>query len=275
MEFKVKQRRHPNTPRYPTDDFRLAEKFSQLLKKELGDFVKAIVLFGSAARAAEHKGQPEQGLHEHDIDVLVIVNDLTLVMSPEVIEAYRVITESTAAKVSKRLHITTMKLTSFWDYLRNGDPVAINMLRDGAPLVDVGIFEPMQMLLFQGRVRPTKESIWNYYARAPATLMNANWHVLQASLDLYWAVIDAAHAALMTMGEIPPSPGHVADLIEQKLVKGGHVAKRYADAMRFFYELSRKITHRELRDISGKKFDEYKALAEDFIRAMKTVIEGK
>ncbi|MEM4246754.1 MAG: nucleotidyltransferase domain-containing protein [Candidatus Woesearchaeota archaeon] len=275
MQFKVKQRKNPNIPRYPTDDYHLAQKFSELLKKELGGFVKSIILFGSAARAAEHKEKTEKGLHEHDIDILVIVNDLTMVMSPEVVEAYRVITENTAAKVSKRLHITTMKLTSFWEYVRNGDPVAINMLRDGVPLQDVGIFEPLQMLLFQGRIRPTKESVWNYYARAPATLANANWHVLQATIDLYWAVVDAAHAALMKMGEVPPSPAHVADLIQARLVKPGYVAKKYADTMRFFYNLSKKITHREIRDIPGKTFDQYVALARDFINAMKRVIEGK
>jgi predicted nucleotidyltransferase len=272
MEFKVKQRRHPNVPRYPTDNYQLAEKFALLLKKELGDFVKAVVLFGSSARMAERK---EKGIHPHDIDVLVIVNDLTMVMSQEVVQAYRVITENTAAKVSKRLHITTMKLTSFWEYMRNGDPIAINMLRDGVPLVDVGIFEPLQMLLFQGRIRPTKESIWNYYARAPATLANANWHVLQATLDLYWSVIDAAHAALMFVGEVPPSPSHVSDLIYEKLVKPGKVAKRYADTMKFFYELSKQITHREVRELTGKQYDQYRALADDFVKAMKHVIEAR
>ncbi len=275
MEFKVKQRRHPNAPRYPTDDYHLAEKFSILLKKELGDFIKAVVLFGSAARAVEHRVKPDKTLHEHDIDVLTIVNDLTMVMSPEVVEAYRVITENTAAKVSRRLHITTMKLTSFWEYVRNGDPIAINMLRDGVPLQDVGIFEPMQMLLFQGRIRPTKESVWNYYARAPATLANADWHVLQATVDLYWAVVDAAHAALMKMGEVPPSPEHVSDLIYAKLVKPGLVAKQYADTMKFFYELSKKIIHREVSDIPGKTFDQYKVLAKDFVNAMRRVIEGR
>ncbi len=275
MQFKVKQRKHPNVPRYPTDDYQLAEKFSLYLKKELGDFVKAIILFGSAARTVEHKQSAEKGLHPHDIDVLIIVNDLTMVMSPEVVEAYRVITENTAAKISRRLHITTMKLTSFWEYVRNGDPVAVNMLRDGVPLQDVGIFEPLQMLLFQGRIRPTKESMWNYYARAPATMANANWHVLQATIDLYWAVVDAAHAALMKMGEVPPSPGHVADLIQSRLVKPGFVAKKHADTMKFFYELTKKITHREIRDISGKEFDHYKTMAHDFINAMKNVIETK
>ena len=275
MEFKVRQRRHPNVPRYPSSDYQLAERFSIILKKELGDFVKAIVLFGSAARAAEHREKPENSLHEHDIDVLTIINDLTMVLSPEVVQAYRVITENTAAKVSKRLHITTMKLTSYWEYARNGDPIAINMLRDGVPLQDVGIFEPLQMLLFQGRIRPTKESVWNYYARAPATLANAEWHVLQGTLDLYWAVVDAAHAALMKMGEVPPSPAHVSDLIYQKLVRPGLVAKRYADIMKFFYELSKQITHREIRDIPGKKFDEYAALAKDFVNTMRRVIEGR
>jgi predicted nucleotidyltransferase len=275
MQFKVRQRRHPNLPRYKTDDYKTAQAFAQSLKKELGDFVKAAVMFGSAARTTERKQLPEKSLHEHDIDILVIVNDLTLVLSQEVIEAYRIIAENTAAKISRRLHITTMKLTNFWEYVRNGDPVIINILRDGLPLVDVGIFEPMQMLLYQGRIRPTKESIWNYYARAPATLANAEWHVLQATLDLYWAVIDAAHAALMHAGETPPSPDHVSDLIYQKLVKPGLVNKRYANTMKFFYGLSKAITHREIRDIPGKKYDEYKLLADDFVRTMKRVIEAR
>ena len=275
MQFKVKQRRHPNVARYATSDYQLAEKFSNLLRKELSDFVKVVVLFGSAARAVEHKVKPDKGLHEHDIDVLIIVNDLTMVLSQEVIEAYRVITERTAARVSKRLHITTMKLTSFWDYIRNGDPVAINMLRDGVPLYDIGIFEPLQMLLYQGRIRPTKESIWNYYARAPATMANANWHVLQACLDLYWAVIDAAHAALMKMGEIPPSPEHVADMLEKKLVAKKHIAHKYAHTMRELYSLFKGIVHREIKEISGKDYDRFKNLSEEFVEHMKEYIEKK
>ena len=152
MQFRVRQRRHPNIPKYPGEGYKLALKFSDLLKKELSQFVKVIVLFGSTARHAE-----EKSIYEPDIDVLVIIDDLSIIMSPEVVESYRVITENLAVKVSKRLHITTMKLTSFWEYMRNGDPVAINMLRDGVPLFDVGVFEPMQMLLFQGRIRPSKE----------------------------------------------------------------------------------------------------------------------
>lgn len=269
MKFKVPVKKHANIPKYPSGDFDLARKFSKILHKELGDFIKAVVLFGSTAR----EEKPLYG--ERDIDLLVIINDLTIMLSAEVIQTYRVITETTAAKVSKRLHITTLKMTSFWEYVRNGDPIAINMLRDGVPMYDAGFFEPVQQLLFQGRIRPSKESIWTYFARAPATINNADWHILQATLDLYWAVVDNAHAALMKMGEVPPTPGHVADMINKKLVKAGMVPRKYVTTMDLFFRLQKKIIHREIQKISGKEYDDYKTQAVDFLKVMRKVVESK
>ncbi len=269
MQFKLHKKEHPNVPKYPSTDYDFAKKFSEELHKELGDFVKAIILFGSTAR----EEKPLYG--ERDIDILIIINDLTLIMSNEVIQSYRVITENTASKFSKRLHITTLKMTSFWDYIRNGDPISINMLRDGVPLYDAGFFEPVQQLLFQGRIRPSRESIWTYFARAPATIHNADWHVLQATLDLYWAVVDSAHAALMKVGEVPPTPGHIAELIQKKLVKPGFISSKYAGMMDMFFKLQKKIIHREIQLVLGKEFDDYKKQAEDFVKTMQKVVEQK
>ncbi len=268
MEFNIKQKKHHNIPKYIDDDYRLALKFSENIHKELGEFLKAVVLFGSA-------GRNEKTLYEKDIDVMIVVNDLTVVISQEVIEAYRIITEKVASSVSRRLHITTMKMTAFWDYMKAGDPIAINILRDGVPLYDTGFFEPMQVLLFQGRIRPTEESIWVYFTRAPTTLVNSRWHLLQATLDLYWAVIDSAHAALMRMGEIPPSPSKVAGLINDKMVKKGIVSRKYANTMHFFYELSKKITHRQLQNVTGPQYERYFKEANEFVSAMQKVIENR
>ena len=274
MEFRVEQRKHPNLPKYPTEDLDLARRFAVEIQKELKDFLKTMVMFGSTARNL-HVREAKQSMYERDIDVLMILNDLTMIATDEVIQAYRIIVEKTAGRVSKRLHINTLKLTTFWDYVRVGDPIVYNMLRDGIPLYDTGFFEPLQYLLFQGRIRPTKEAMWTYYARAPSTLLNADWHVLQGTLDLYWAVIDSAHAALIKVGEIPPTPEHVADLIHAKLVKPGIVAKRYGEIMRTFYELSKKITHREVVRISGEEYEHYLKLAKEFVAQMKRVIEGR
>jgi hypothetical protein len=280
MEFKVQRTESKNIPKYREEDYVLAKRFAEELKHELGDFMKAAVLFGSAARAAvkpgeARKAEKERPWDERDVDVLLLVNDLTMVLSPEVIEAYRVITENTAAKHSKRLHVTTMKLTSYWDYVRQGDPLLVNMLRDGVPLHDSGVFEPVQQLLFQGRIRPSKEAVWVYWARAPQTIANSDWHVLQAALDLYWAVIDAAHAALMHHGEIPPTPSHVADLIESKLVKAGLAKKADAQAMRELYQLGKDITHRKTPRMSGAEYDRWRKKADAFIAAMRKVVEKK
>jgi len=265
LRFLIQRRTNPNIIKYPNDSLTIAKSFAKKVKQELGDFLKLVVLFGSAAR----KEQSPRG----DIDVLIVVNDLSIRMTREVIEAYRLIVEKIVGKTSTRLHVTSMTLTSFWEYLRAGDPVAINILRDGVAVLDTGIFEPMQSLLIQGRIKPTHESVWVYFGRAPRTLTNSKWHLLQATLDLYWAVIDAAHAALMHIGETPPSPEHAADILEKSLVKGHKLQQRYADTMRKFYKIMKGITHREIKEIRGEEYDGYLEEAEEFVNRMQEFIE--
>lgn len=268
MQFNIEKVPVQNERKYKPEAMELARKFTQRIVREFGTFIKAVVLFGSAARF-ENKGK------ENDIDILIIVDDVSIVMQGEFVEAYRLIVHKIVGELSPRLHITTLKFTSFWEYVRNADPVSVNMLRDGVALLDTGFFEPLQILLQRGRIRPTVESIWTYFVRAPATLMNAKWHVLQATLDLYWAVIDAAHAALMRAGEIPPSPTHVAEMLDEKLAKKGHIDKRHVKTMRNFYILAKQIMHREIREVSGAEYDRNAKAAREFVDAMKLFIEAK
>jgi len=265
MKFDIPRKEHPNIEKYERHEVDTVHRFSNELYKELGSLVRGIVLFGSSAR--------KKATVKSDIDVLVILDDLTISMSPEVVDAYRVIVNKIIVRVSTRLHITTLRFTSFWDYIRNGDPIGINILRDGVAIIDSGFFEPLQALLKKGRIRPTSESIWTYYIRAPNTLHNSKWHLLQASIDLYWAVIDAAHAALMKHGEIPPTPEHVADLLEEKLVKKKLLEHKYVATMRHFYKLMKMITHREIEEIKGEEYDRYYREAEDFVQRMRQFIE--
>jgi|TARA_Y100000310_G_C20701315_1_gene830210 predicted nucleotidyltransferase/uncharacterized protein (UPF0332 family) len=265
MKFDLPRREHPNLEKYEKQDIDISYRFANDIYKEMGGLIRAVVIFGSSAR--------KKTTAKSDIDILVIIDDLTVSLSPEVLEAYRVIVNKTIVKISTRLHITTLRFTSFWDYIRNGDPIGINILRDGVALIDSGFFEPLQVLLKKGKIRPTSESIWTYYIRAPNTLHNSKWHLLQATLDLYWGVIDAAHAALMKHGEIPPTPEHVADLLEEKLVKKKLLEKKYVTIMQHFYKLMKMITYREIKEIKGREYDEYFKSAEDFVDRMKEFIE--
>lgn len=256
MEFNIETQKKEHLKKYEKGDVDLAFSFAKKVYKELGTFLKAIVLFGSAAR---------KKASSKDVDILLVVDDLNLKLTKELVQTYRVIVEKIIADTSPKLHVITLKFSSFWEYVRAGDPIAVNILRDGVALVDTGFFDPLQALLYQGRIRPSPESMWAYYAKAPATLQNAKWHVLQAVLDLYWAVIDSAHAALMKLGEVPSSPDFVPELLNQRMVKAGLLNKKYVKIMDQFYHLSKGITSHEIKEVSGAQFDKYMQEAQEFV----------
>lgn len=265
MEFKIEKRANENYFKYPTDDIKIADAFANKLKNELGDFLLSVIVFGSTVRL--------EATERSDIDVLVVTDDVSFQLTDPLVEAYRIITENVINATSRKLHVTSMTLTSFWEYVKAGDPVSINILRDGVGLIDTGMFVPLQHLLKQGRIRPSEEGVWRYFARAPRTLANSRWHLLQASLDLYWSVIDSAHAALMRKNVIPPTPDHVAEMLERELVKKKELESHYVDTMKRFYKLSKMITHREIQEVKGSEYERYYLEATDFVNRMKKIIE--
>ena len=264
MEFSIEKQRRPTESQYNRTDIDLAFSFAKSCHEECRDLIKSIVLFGSTARK-------KQG--SHDVDVLVIIDDISLKLTPELIQTYRVIIGKLIAKVSKRLHVTTLKFSSFWEYARAGDPIAVNILRDGFPLLDSGFFDPLQVLLHQGRIRPSPESIWTYQDRASKTLANSRFHIMQSVVDLYWAVIDASHAALMSIGVVPPSPEHVADLLQERMVKTKMIPTTLPNTMRKFYTLSKDIESRKKQSLSGVELDKLFAQAEEFVTVMKAFVK--
>ena len=140
MEFKVEKRELKKKSEQGKDVLDISYKFANRIYDEFGDFVKAVVLFGSSAR---------KDANPDDIDILVVVDDVSLVLTADVAETYRIIVEKSIADISLRLHVTTLKFSSFWEYIRAGDPVGVNILREGIPLLDSGFFRPMQLLLQQ------------------------------------------------------------------------------------------------------------------------------
>ncbi len=265
MQFKVQKRENENMHKYPSQDLGLVQKFADKLQKEFGDFLMGVVAFGSKVR--------REASDKSDIDVLVVTNDASYQLNNPLVETYRIIVNKMIGEVSPKLHVTSMTFTSFWEYAKAGDPVVVNILRDGIAIMDTGFFDPLQRLLKNGRIRPSEEAVWRYFGRAPKTLVNSRWHLLQATLDLYWAVIDAAHAALMRKNEIPPTPDHVADLLERVFVKHKLLEKKYVETMRKFYKISKMITHREIQEISGQEFEKYYHEADEFVKRMKKLID--
>jgi hypothetical protein len=204
-----------------------------------------------------------------------VVDDVTHRITDEVTAHYQQLVTRIATRTSRRLHLNTLKLSNFFEYCREGDPVVISMLRDGVILHDTGFFAPAQLLLQQGRIRPSREAIWTYYSRPANTLRSAQKHILSACVDLYWAAIDSAHAALMSVGEVPPSPEHVPELLEHALVRRGLLPVSVPKAVRELYRLQKGILHREVREVTGEQYDLYLTEALKAVDALRTVVERK
>ncbi len=263
MDFSIHKRDNKRKKDYSASNLDLAYRFAKESHRELKDLLKAIVLFGSAARKNEDS---------NDIDILLIVDDVSIRLTKELVQAYRIIVENIVRKVSPKIHVTSMKFTSFWEYMRNGDPIALNILRDGYALIDTGFFDPLQLLLHQGRIKPSKEALWTYFNRAPRSLNVSRGKIEQACIDLYWAVIDSAHAALMSINEVPPSPEHVPFLMEQKMVREKLISAKYPKVVRRFFTLSKDILHGKIRNISGEDYEKYYSEAKEFVDAMQAFI---
>ena len=265
MKFPIKKKVNSFENKYPKMNRDIARKFISVLYKEMGDFISAAVLFGSVSKNKSRKSS--------DIDILIVLDDVHIDITKEIVETYRIILQKIVSRHNPdRLHVQTLRLTDFWEYTRSGDPVAINILRDGIALIDKGFFDPLQLLLLNGRIRPSKESIMTYVNMSNAALLRSKLSVDNAIVDLYWACIDISHSVLMNKGEIPVSPGEITDMMNKKLVKTGELEKSYLDIMDHMYQLSKKILKREVTNLTGKDYDKYLSYTNKYIARLKKLI---
>ncbi|MFP4567746.1 MAG: hypothetical protein ACLFN8_02270 [Candidatus Woesearchaeota archaeon] len=246
MDFNIHKKHSRTKHNYSARNIDLAYKFSKIIHEELNDLVKGIILFGSAARSRQDT---------NDIDMLLILDDVSIRLTPELVQTYRLIVEQSVQKVSPKLHVTSMKFTSFWEYIRAGDPIAVNIVRDGYAIFDTGFFEPIQLLLMQGRLKPSQEALWAYYNRGQQFFATSKRRLIDAVMDLYWGAMDVAHSALMSINEVPVSPEHVPDLLEDKLVKTKLISKKIPWTLRKLYSYNKKITSGRLKVVSGVELD--------------------
>lgn len=245
--------------------YRVSYDFSKKVFELFPGIIKSIVLFGSMTKETPSRGS--------DYDILIVVDDTTVTPSQKFIDWYNVEIAQLVRKSDPRLHITTVTLTTFWENILVGEPVAINVLRNGIPLIDTGYFEPLQFLLMAGRIRPSKEAVYNAITRAPWHRARANARILTGITDLYWVMVDSAHAALMAHGKVPPSPEHVERMLQETFVAKKLLHKKYVNYYGEIWKTSKAIIHGEIRKGNGVDFDRYRMMAEEFETIMKKLVE--
>jgi predicted nucleotidyltransferase/uncharacterized protein (UPF0332 family) len=246
----------------------IAMDFAQRVYTKFDKLVKSVVLFGSSAKKTNVEGS--------DIDIILIIDDASIKFDSQLIAWYR---EELAKLVqqnpySKELHINTVKLTTWWDDLSKGDPTAINIVRYGETLIDFGgFFNPLKILLDQGRIKPTPEAIYTCLNRVPIHILRSKQSELGAIDGCYWAMVDASQSLLMAVKVLPPSPEHIAILLKEHFVDKGLLKMKFVTYFNDLRELHRKIMHGEIKDIRGNVIDDWQDKSEEFFDSVLKLIK--
>lgn len=246
----------------------IAMDFATKAYKKFDKIIKSIILFGSSVK--------DNSTPNSDIDIIIIVDDVTIRLEQEVIFWYRdeLAKLMKANPYKKELHINTIKLSTWWSDLKRGDPVVINVLRYGEALIDFGgFFNPLKVLLQEGKIRSTPEAIYTALQRAPQHLSRSKAAQLGAVEGIYWAMVDASHAALMAAKISPPSPEHIPVLLKETFVDKNLIKMKYVGWFRDIYTFHKRISHGDISSVRGIEIDEWQRRADEFINLMGKLIE--
>lgn len=246
----------------------IALDFATKVYQKFEGIIKSIVLFGSSIKQTSVPGS--------DIDIIIIIDDISLKWDQELIAWYR---EELGKIVSanpykKELHVNTVKLSTWWDDLMRGDPVVINVLRYGESLIDAtGFFKPLKYLLLTGKIKSTPEAIHSLLQRAPTHLMRSKLAELNSIEGIYWCMVDAAQAALISAGATPPSPEHIPAELKQAFIDTGRLKVNFVSNFRDLHVLHKKIAHGEVKDLKGIEIDDWQEKTEDFLKEMTRLVK--
>lgn len=246
----------------------IAMDFATKVYQKFDKMIKSIILFGSAAKQTNIAGS--------DIDIIIIIDDASIRFDESLVVWYReeltkIIREN---PYEKDFHINTIKLTTWWGDLCMGDPTVVNVIRYGETLIDFGgFFNPLKILLEQGRIKPTPEAIYTCLNRVPAHIMRSKSSELGAVEGCYWAMVDSAQALLMAIKILPPSTEHIAQLLKENFVDKRLLKTKYIEDFVALNDLHRRVMHGELRDINGNIIDMWQNKSEEFFNVVMKLIK--
>jgi len=267
----VKKSLKPEKKNYPTLQLKLeseiAMDFAVKAYETFNKIIKSIVLFGSSTKQTAVAGS--------DIDIVIVIDDASIKWDQELIAWYREELDKVLRKnpYQKSLHINTIKLTTWWEDLMRGDPVILNILRYGEPMIDFGgFFEPLKFLLLNGKIKSTPESIYTCLQRAPIHMLRSRTAELNAIEGLYWAMVDASHAALISAGISPASPEHVPNDLKEVFVFSNKLKMKYVLWYRDLFILHKKISHGEITELKGVQIDDWQEKTSEFVSVMADLV---
>ncbi|RLG17341.1 hypothetical protein DRN62_01415 [Nanoarchaeota archaeon] len=269
-EREVKEEPFPKIPFLSKRDSRNVQRYVEAVLRKFGKYIKSMVIWGSVKTGV---GKSKKS----DIDIAVIVDDTDVrtMTREEVKEKLFQRLVELAYPISKKLHPQPYLLTEFWEYVREGNPVLFNVLKDGVPLYDTGFFVPIQMIFRMGNIKPSKEAIDKHmYVAKELIKLAKNTLLEKLSYDLEQAVVSSTQAVLMELGYRPPAPKEIPNFVEEVLVKKEKlVDEKFAEIAKEIIQTYKDIEHRERKEYLGSEFEKHCKLTEKYVEKMEQILK--
>ncbi len=251
-----------------------------MVVKKFEKYIVSYVVFGAVTKG---RMGPDS-----DIDVAVVVDDTDVkkMTRAELKDKLRAIIISMGIEakqitgVEREFHVQVYILTDFWDSIKEAHPVIFDLLRDGVPMYDRGIFMPWKQLLLMGKIKPSDEAI-EMFMNSGEQIQQRVKHKLRdiAMDDLFLSILTPSQAALMTYGLPPPAPKEAAKVLEDVFVKKEKLLEqKYVDILAEVIKTRKDIEHGRLKEVSGKQVDDLLTKSEDYLKRIQklfTEIDGR
>ncbi len=246
---------------------KIAEEFKKKVLEKFGDFIKAIIIWGSVTRGDVSA--------KSDVDIYIIFDDTKYSLKDFNRVRDRIDEElyEMAKKIDKRIHVQPIiALTEFIDGLRHSHPLFINIVREGFAVYDTGFFIPMRKLLEWGKFPLTKEAALIRIESAPEYIERAKKMKARiVAVDVYHTILDSTQGLLMYLGINPPAPKLTAKYVREHLVKPGLLSEEDAKLVEEVVKFYKGVDHGEIKEISGKELDEWIEKAEKYYEKIQKI----
>jgi predicted nucleotidyltransferase len=245
----------------PSEIYSKVVKFTNEARKQYGDLIKSVLIFGSAARGDMVKGS--------DADVWVILDD-TATKGSEDLEKINTQLYLIAHEL-KDLHIQVTPLTEFWNWIKLGSPELVNFLRYGLPIYDTGFIKPVQRMLSLGLIHPSEEAIKLKTRAAEARYKKIKLDIKSMIFELRYTATDIVQSVVMHYYKEQPDQKRIPKFLE-KLVKDKKLEREYVDKFKELDSLWKGIDHKKIKEVSTKHLGKALKLAKEIIDRFKKLL---
>ncbi|MBN2252151.1 MAG: nucleotidyltransferase domain-containing protein [Kosmotogaceae bacterium] len=237
-------------------------KFTNVSRRQYGNIVKSVLIFGSAARKNDMK-------KTSDIDVWVVLDDTATKGSADLSRITSHL--HLIAHEMKDLHIQTTMLTEFWQWVKIGSPELVNFLRSSIAVYDTGFIKPVKRMLEMGLIPPSEETIRLKARGGYARLQKINIEMKSMVFDLRYAATDMIQAVVMHYYKAQPDAKKIPEFLE-KMIKEKKIDKSYLEKFDRLNRLWKDIDHERVKEIDGEYLDDALGLATDIVERMNELL---